>query len=91
MTYIYLTDDAISVLTEFFNYVDTDHDGFITINEIKTACEVDINGDGVITEEERVTSASPWINLLLSNQDLDLDQKLSLTELLTYNDIPLSV
>jgi hypothetical protein len=88
MTYTFLTDDNISVLTDFFNYVDTDHDGFITINEIKTACEVDINADGIITEEERVTSASPWISLLLSNQDLDLDQKLSLTELLIYNDVP---
>lgn len=34
-----------SAIVEFFNFVDTDHDGFITIEDIKNACAVDINQD----------------------------------------------
>ncbi len=87
-TYTYLTYDDIQTLSEFFNYVDTDHDGFITVNEIKEACSVDINGDNIISEDEKFTSATPWINSMLSDQDLNHDSKLSLDELLKYNDIP---
>jgi Ca2+-binding EF-hand superfamily protein len=87
-TYTYLTSDDIQTLTEFFNFVDTDHDGLITINEIKEVCAVDINADGVISEDEILLSASPWIDNMLINQDLDHDSKLSLEELLKYNDIP---
>jgi len=75
----------ISVITDFFNYVDTDHDGFITINEIKEACKVDINNDGVITEDEKLQCARVWINEKLPIQDMNGDQKISLDELIAYN------
>ena len=74
-----------SVLTEFFTFVDADHDGFITIEEIKEACKVDINKDGSITEDERIQCARVWITEKLPLQDTNNDQKLSLAELLAYN------
>ena len=74
------------VIIEFFNYVDIDKDGFITIEEIKTACQVDINQDGIITEDERLQCARIWIEKL-PLQDKNNDNKLSLEELLNYNKI----
>lgn len=87
-TYTYLTNDDIQTLTEFFNFVDSDKDGLVTINEIKEACAVDINNDGIVSDEEKNTSASYWINNILTIQDLNHDSKLSLDELLKFNDIP---
>lgn len=80
-----LTQDAIDTLTNFFQFVDTDKDGFITANEIRVACAVDINGDGQIDESEVARSAEPWLNLYLQKQDKDGDQKISLNELLEFN------
>lgn len=74
-----------SVIAEFFAFVDTDHDGYITVEEIKAACAVDINGDGAITEEERLQCARVWINEKLPLQDLDADHRITLQELLTYS------
>ena len=84
MSYPKLTGEDISVLTEFFQFVDTDHDGFITVAEIKVACGVDINGDGTVSEEEAVKGAAGWLNEFL-NQDMNADQKVSLAELLEFN------
>lgn len=84
MSYSNLTQDEIETMTLFFEYIDSDHDGFVTANEIKEACSVDINADGVISEEEKNASAAPWIGALAS-QDQDGDQRLSLHELLMYN------
>jgi Ca2+-binding EF-hand superfamily protein len=84
MSYPHLTQDTIETLILFFEFVDADKDGFITINEIKSACEVDIDNDGLVSEAERDACASSWL-AVLGEQDLDGDQKLTLHELLMYN------
>jgi hypothetical protein len=73
-----------SVIVEFFNFIDTDHDGFITVDEIKEACAVDIDQNGVITEAEKLQCARVWLQDKLPLQDLNGDQKISLDELLAY-------
>lgn len=73
-----------SVIIEFFNFVDTDRDGFITVNEIKEACAVDINQDGIVSEDEKIQCARVWLQDRFPLQDLDGDQKISLAELLAY-------
>ena len=73
-----------SVIAEFFNYIDTDHDGFITVNEIKEACAVDINQDGIVSEDEKLQCAHVWLQETFPLQDLDGDQKISLAELLVF-------
>ena len=73
-----------SAIVEFFNFVDTDHDGFITVSEIKNACAVDINQDGVISEDEKLQCARVWIQDKFPLQDLDNDQRVSLSEMLQY-------
>lgn len=50
MSYPALTVDDIETLTLFFDWVDQDKDGYITVSEIKSACEVDVDGDGIISE-----------------------------------------
>lgn len=85
MSYPNLSQDSIDSITAFFNYVDSDHDGFITYDEIKVAMEVDLNGDGTITPEESVISAAEWVNSYFSSQDINTDQKISLSELLIFN------
>lgn len=79
-----MSTDDIETMTIFFQYVDADHDGYVTIAEVKTACEVDIDGDGVIIEEERTACAQAWLGAL-EGQDLDDDLRLTLHELLLYN------
>ena len=74
-----------SVLWDFFQFVDVDKDGFITVDEIKEACKVDINGDGIISEDEKIQCARIWINEKLPIQDLNGDMKLSWDELISYN------
>ena len=85
MSYPRLTQDEIETLTIFFQWVDTDHDGYVTVDEIKEACKVDIDGDGVITEAEKTACAQAWLGTYLTQQDLDSDAKISLHELLKYN------
>lgn len=80
-----LTAEEISTLTEYFYFIDADHDGFITIQEIKVACGVDINQDGTISEEEMYQCARGWLNDYLSQQDKDNDSKVTLHELLQFN------
>jgi Ca2+-binding EF-hand superfamily protein len=77
--------DKIETLTVFFNWVDTDHDGFISIDEIKEACAVDIDGDGTITDAEKIQCAQQWITMNLPLQDANGDQLISLAELLAFN------
>ena len=79
-----LTADDIACITDFFNYVDTDHSGFITPAEIEAACEVDIDGNGTISDAEIVQAARPWIDAFAA-QDLNNDYQISLPELLAYN------
>ena len=85
MIYPNLTKDDIETLTLFFEFVDSDHDGYVTMDEIKEACAVDIDGDGEITDSEKNASAAPWLGALAASQDTDGDQKLSLAELLQFN------
>ena len=84
-SYPHLTSDEIETLTIFFNWVDQDKDGFVTVFEIKQACAIDLDGNGVITESEKLQCAGPWLASLTSEQDLDNDTRLSLHELLQYN------
>jgi len=79
-----LSADDVACITEFFNFVDADGTGYITAEEIETACQVDTDGDGSITRSEVVESARPWIEAFTA-QDLDQDQRISLAELLEYN------
>lgn len=84
MSYPALTVDDIETLTLFFDWVDQDKDGYITVSEIKSACEVDVNADGIISEDERLQCAQPWLEGL-AGQDLDDDSRLTLDELLQFN------
>lgn len=59
-SYPNLSQDEMETMTLFFQYLDTDHDGLVSIDEIREACGVDIDGDGVITEVEKTASAAPW-------------------------------
>lgn len=71
-------------LRHFFDWVDQDSDGFITIEEIKQACSVDIDGDGNVIESEKIWSARGWLERF-PFQDLDLNQQISFEELLAHN------
>lgn len=85
MSFLTLSTDDINTISDFFSFVDTNSDGYIGTKEIKNACAVDINCDGIITEEERTSSSYPWLNDYFYLQDIDQDNKISLTELLQYN------
>lgn len=80
-----LTQDEIDTITQFFQYLDVDGDGFVTIAEIREACAVDLNGDGVVTEEEKDMCAQAWLGMYLPKQDINKDQRISLHELLQFN------
>lgn len=80
-----LSSDDVACITAFFEYVDADHTGFITPLEIEAACAVDVNDDGVTDRAEIVASAKAWIDAFAA-QDLDADQKITLHELLAYNE-----
>jgi Ca2+-binding EF-hand superfamily protein len=77
--------DKIETLTAFFNWVDANNDGLISVEEIKEACAVDLDGDGVITEAEKIQSARQWIETNFPLQDANGDQLISLQELLEFN------
>jgi len=85
MSYLNLTPDDVSVITEFFYYVDSNRDGFISVAEIKEACAVDINGDGVISEDEKTKCAAAWLGSVFFKEDANQDQRLTLAELLAFN------
>ena len=85
MSYPNLTPDDISVITEFFQFVDSDHNGFISVAEIKEACAVDINGDGIISEDEKTKCATAWLGSIFFKEDANQDQRLALEELLAFN------
>lgn len=85
MSYPNLSQDDINTITAFFSYVDEDHDGQVTVSEVNDAMAVDLNADGVVTPDEKVASGQQWMNTYFSAEDLNGDQKLTLTELLQYN------
>jgi Ca2+-binding EF-hand superfamily protein len=84
-SYPKLTSDDIYSITCFFNYIDTDHDGFVTRAEIETAMAVDFNKDGVVTTDEKTFAGQQWFNSHFSAQDFNADDKITLTELLQWN------
>lgn len=84
MSYPNLSTDDIDAITRFFNYVDTDNDGYISVSEIRAACGVDINGDGVVSVDEANIGSQPWLDAFVK-EDKNGDDKLSLDELLAYN------
>lgn len=71
-------------LTVFFNFVDSDGSGFITVAEIHAACDIDIDNNGVIDTSEMAKGSGPWL-AVMATIDLNVDQKISLTELLAFN------
>lgn len=85
MSYPNLTSETIQVLTTFFNFVDSNNDGFVSITEIIAACQVDIDNNETITQSEIDSTAGPWIASLQANQDLNHDALLTVNELLQYN------
>jgi Ca2+-binding EF-hand superfamily protein len=79
----------IDSITAFFNYVDSDNDGFVTVSEIQNAMAVDYDNSGTITDDEKVRAGAQWIaNGPFAAQDLNGDNKISLQELLAYNNQP---
>jgi hypothetical protein len=78
-----LSVNDIAILLEFFNYVDTDHDGFITVAEIRAAV-TDTNADGTNSKLQIVASSLPWLTAL-TNQYIDGDSRITLSELMECN------
>lgn len=90
-TYKNLSQDDIDTISEFFNYVDTDKDGSISKSDIESAMSIDLNKDGVISNDERLSAGVQWFQNNFNLQDLNRNQVLSLTELLKFNDTYKSV
>ena len=83
-SYPNLSTEAVEIITRFFQSVDTDGDGFVTVDEIKSAEAVDVDGNGTITQAEIDACAAPWLSAE-TLQDYNGDSKLSLQELLKFN------
>ena len=47
--------------------------GYITVTEIRKACAVDINNDGVISKDEKDRTSRVWIQTYFGSQDLNSD------------------
>lgn len=80
-----LIQDDIDTITLFFNFVDAGRDGYITPDEISEAMAVDLTGDNIITDAEKIKAGQEWMANTFNAQDFDHDQKISLSELLQYN------
>lgn len=80
-----LTEDVRATLTAFFQWVDTDADGYITVDEIQAACAVDFDGDGVISDAEKIKAGQQWIDINFPLQDSNGDTRITLEELLAFN------
>lgn len=65
-------------ITDFFNQVDTDKDGFISVQEIIIAMTVIVNN---ITYD----NSQEWLANYFSAEDFNQDNLISLNELLLYN------
>jgi Ca2+-binding EF-hand superfamily protein len=78
MFYPNLTNDDIFAITSFFNEVDTDNDGFISVQEINNAMTVTVNGITYNNSQE-------WLQNYFAAEDFNNDNLISLAELLLYN------
>lgn len=85
-TYKNLSQDDIDTITDFFNFADKDKDGSISKSEIEEAMAVDVNKDGIVSNDERISGGIQWFQSNFSLQDINNDQVLTLAELLQYND-----
>ncbi|KAJ3170016.1 hypothetical protein HDU87_000482 [Geranomyces variabilis] len=64
---------------------DTDQDGYVTRAEIEVAMAVDLNADGIVSADEKTIAGQEWFNSFFAAQDSNSDSKISLPELLEYN------
>jgi len=78
MSFTNLSNDDIMTITDFFNQVDTDKDGFISVQEIIIAMTVIVNN---ITYD----NSQEWLANYFSAEDFNQDNLISLNELLLYN------
>lgn len=78
MSFPNLTNDDILTITDFFNEVDTDKDGFISVQEITNTMTVTVNG---ITYD----NSQEWLANYFVAEDFNKDNLISLQELLMYN------
>lgn len=78
MSFPNLSNDDIMTITDFFNQVDTDKDGFISVQEITEAMTVIVNN---ITYD----NSQEWLANYFSAEDFNQDNLISLNELLLYN------
>jgi len=85
LLYPRLSEEDISVLTEFFEFIDANGDGLVDIDEIRSACQIDINSDGIISESEKDQAARVWIRLYLDREDISHSHLITLADLLSFN------
>lgn len=72
-----LTKAEIQMVTDFFNFVDLNKDGYVTYEELVRACSVDVNGDGVISESEKSFCIAPFVHEYGKFEKIDLKTLLS--------------
>ena len=78
MSYSNLSNDDRITITDFFNEVDTNKDGYISVAEITVAMTVIVNN---ITYD----NSQEWLLNYFSAEDFNQDHLISLDELLLYN------
>jgi Ca2+-binding EF-hand superfamily protein len=78
MSYPNLSNDDVNTITDFFNEVDTNKDGYISVAEVTAAMTVIVNN---ITYD----NSQEWLANYFSAEDFNQDHMISLAELLLYN------
>lgn len=61
---------------------DTDKDGYISVDEIKRACAVDRDGDGVISDAEKNAGVGGAVQAIASLVGVDEHQKFCLRDVM---------
>lgn len=78
MSYPNLSNDDITTIIDFFNVVDTNKDGYISVAEITAAMTV-------IVDNITYDNSNQWLANYFSVEDFNQDNFISLDELLLYN------
>ena len=78
MSYANLSEDDQMTITMFFNEVDTDKDGYISVQEIKDAMSLTVNNVTFDNSQE-------WLSNYFVAEDFNHDNLITLPELLMYN------